>query len=179
MLSQSYSDGALTSKELEKLNDNQRERVVKILPTFFEYVSFLSLFNGAVPVYGYYDYDSFISKKNHCTKTPSTLLPSLKLFLPFLFFIGIYVFLWPIFSFGHMRTKDFEMSSWIYKLLYYHASIMLWKYKYLTGFLLSDIAVRAMGLSYNGTDEKGNHKWDRVKAIDLSIETAYSYRQIT
>jgi len=22
-----------------------------------------------------------------------------------------------------------------------------------------------MGLSYNGTDEKGNHKWDRMKAI--------------
>jgi len=44
-------------------------------------------------------------------------------------------------------------------------SIFLWRYKYFTGFLLSDTVVRAMGLSYNGTDEKGNHKWDRMKAI--------------
>jgi len=42
----------------------------------------------------------------------------------------------------------------------------------MSGFLLGDIVIRAMGLSYNGVDRKGNQRWDRIVAADISILVA-------
>ena len=45
--------------------------------------------------------------------------------------------------------------------------------------MLADASIRSCGAAYNGKDEKGNHKWDRIESLDLvKIETGYNVRDL-
>jgi len=83
------------------------------------------LFNGAVPVYDYYDYDAFMSQDFHYSNIPSTFLPTIRLVSPFLLFTVGYVVLWPKFDFDYMLTEEFKQSRLLYKFFFYHISTIL------------------------------------------------------
>ncbi len=144
---------------------------MKKIPTVFEYFSYMTLFTGAVPVYDYYDYNLFISQEKQYKNIPNTILPTLRIFIYMcLVWIPAMLFLWPTFACELMLTDEFRDSSFLYKVYHFHMASIFWRSKYFVGFLLGDMAVRIIGLSYNGKDSNGNDKWNRMVGINSMIE---------
>lgn len=72
-----------------------------------------------------------------------------------------------------------EESSLAYRLFYYNLSMTFYRFRYYSAWELADASIRACGAAYNGRDEKGNAKWDRIESLNLvKIETGYNVRDL-
>lgn len=91
---------------------------------------------------------------------------------------GIYLKLSEIFPLDVIREDDFVMNTTlVYKLHYLNIVTTLTRFKYYYAWLLGDAVCNNSGLGFNGYDEKGRTKWDKVSNINvLGFEFSTSLR---
>ena len=60
-------------------------------------------------------------------------------------------------------------------MVYYYIAMTIKRFFYYTPFCISNGAIIASGLGYNGIDKSGSHKWDKIVAIYImGVETSNS-----
>jgi len=72
------------------------------------------------------------------------------------------------------KTLQFSEADPLMKLVYLYGSLRLLMTTYLTGFCLMEVGSIACGLGFNGYEENGNSKFDRIRSCNLlKLETSY------
>jgi len=138
----------------------------------------------AGPAFEMQEYLSFtnlevFNDKHAKGKIPSTIIPALiKLGSSLILFCG--VILSGYYSIDWMFTRDFDALFFINRYLYMGFSVSLVRYKYYFGWKIAEGGANACGLGYNGVDDKGKYKWDRISNANvLKVEIPENMSAIT
>mmetsp|Transcript_38321 Transcript_38321/g.36675 ORF Transcript_38321/g.36675 Transcript_38321/m.36675 type:complete len:202 (+) Transcript_38321:359-964(+) len=152
-LSFCYKDGAEDDKDLLP---EQIERKVQKMPNVLEMFSYTyfccTCFCG--PFYDFADYIKFIEMKGHYHKIPNSIGPTLYNFAKAKMCLVVVMALGPTFYYEHCVTDQFLAYSFPYKVFYYYMAMTLRRFLYYVPWALTDAALCASGLSYEGMDPK-------------------------
>jgi lysophospholipid acyltransferase len=139
------------------------------VPTLFEFLSYLYFVGSCIsgPWFEFGDFNDLIKRQGEFKDVPSTWKKSLMIYLEawLCVFIGIVL--------GKVLNKDYYVSEefaakplyWKIYLIYFFGRVVMYK-TYLVGWCLMDLGPIASGLSFNGYDEEGNAKFDRVRSMN-------------
>lgn len=167
-----YNDGqvALAGKE-HTLDTYQKQQMVKKLPNIVEFFAYAFFFCGFLtgPWSDFKDYIDFTTRKMF--KDEGGKIPhSLKFVLLRFGMIAIALI-------GFKLSDDYAVSwvlsdEWLTFPLWkrcflYIFVVELFYCKYYVVWWLGEGACSIIGLSYNGRDEKGKVKWDRIRMVDI------------
>jgi len=178
-------DGAFPRGELSSVH---KRNAIKSPPNPLEYISYLYYWCTILPgpFFEYNDYVAFIDRSMF--KATKGYIPSgsyvafIKVWIKLVVLLGG-VFLafqhHPAFLF-HPAKESFVMGMDLFtRWNYIMGTFMLMRCTYYSGWLMSQAAVILSGFGYNGVDEKGNPKWNRVENIDfLTVEFGSSLKDI-
>jgi len=149
-----------------------RRAKIKEIPSLFEFFCFVFFFPGFMsgPFTQFTDFKAFMNKSMFAEtkgKIPSAFVGSTltKILVAIFGFIGVK--LHDTFSIHYTLTSEFLEYSILYRLAYVYFSIELNICKYYFAWSLGDVAATCAGVSYNGLDQNGNPKWDRILMIRL------------
>ncbi|KAM3147373.1 hypothetical protein pb186bvf_000624 [Paramecium bursaria] len=164
-----YQDGL---KNDEDLIQDQKERKITKLPSYFDYFTYIFFFFGCLagPVYDYYDYDIFVNRKAVYSSIPNTIKETFRLFMFALIYSALYIFLLPKFDLESVLSDQFKDSNILIKIIWFNATITLMRAKYVAGWFFSEIGFAAAGFTYNGTDKDGSPQWLRIRQIDPILD---------
>jgi lysophospholipid acyltransferase len=73
----------------------------------------------------------------------------------------------PKFPVTMVITDEFMLNPFWYRLVMYFLAVELFYMKYYVVWWLGEGAAATVGIAFNGIDEKGNPKWDRMPMVDL------------
>jgi len=166
-LSFCYKDGG--EKVSDLLPEQVNKRIVEI-PSVLEFLSYTYFCCTCLcgPFYDYMDYKRFIEEDGIYKKIPSTIIPSIKQFLKskicLVLTMAIGTYYWPDFC----SSDEYQEFSFLYKVFYYYVAMTGKRFLYYVPWSLTDAAITACGLSYEGEDEKGKSKgFDGIYTVGL------------
>jgi hypothetical protein len=89
--------------------------------------------------------------------------------------LGIFLGVSAHFSVPDCWSDKIEAMPIWYRIVFFNIAMTGKRFFYYTPFMMSNGAIIACGLSYNGKDKEGNDKWDKVVAVYImGVETADS-----
>eukprot|EP00357_Protocruzia_adherens_P012722 CAMPEP_0114990034 /NCGR_PEP_ID=MMETSP0216-20121206/10546_1 /TAXON_ID=223996 /ORGANISM="Protocruzia adherens, Strain Boccale" /LENGTH=476 /DNA_ID=CAMNT_0002353113 /DNA_START=20 /DNA_END=1450 /DNA_ORIENTATION=+ len=161
----SYKDGSYEPKEL--LPDQAR-LAIRDTPSYFDYLGFMFFFSVCIvgPSTEYKDYEDTVYQRGAYTGCPLPILPSLFSLVYSFFCIGVMLTLMPRFPIEYLVTEEYAEHDFLYKVFYYTIAMIAWRYKYYVPWLMTQGAVQASGLGYNGYDKEKGHTFDKVVGCD-------------
>lgn len=183
----SYWDGQLYLKDREKfdkeLSTYQKSRAIFTHPGLVSYLGYVFFYASIVtgPSFDYSDYEKFIltdlfndvpdSRKpgrRRKRKIPKSGRVALKKVVQGFFWIGLMMYLSPMFSSAFIVTDEFQKHKpFAYKLVFLWFLGFVERLKYYGVWLISEGACITAGLGYNGYDPKSKKLyWNRVQNID-------------
>jgi hypothetical protein len=160
-----YYDG--THAAAEELTKQTKARSIHQLPTLLEFYSYVFCFVGFLtgPWTEFREYKEFTEGKWGAIPWPAVFL-CCRLLMAAVAFVGFRLSdttLSPV----YITTSEFLEHSFAYRLGYYWLSCELAFSKYYLVWYLGEGAAALFGLSYNGYDECGRPKWDRIRMVDV------------
>eukprot|EP00162_Nutomonas_longa_P006201 comp16786_c0_seq1/m.27307 comp16786_c0_seq1/g.27307 ORF comp16786_c0_seq1/g.27307 comp16786_c0_seq1/m.27307 type:complete len:344 (-) comp16786_c0_seq1:108-1139(-) len=176
-----YLDGGKDASKLEK-----RQESMKVVdrPSVLEFYGFCFWFGGflAGPSCEYRDYADFIDgsafKDTKGVPPPSHWVALKKLGCGLLCAIGL--ILGGTYAVDDLRTTWYRDLALPAKWLYFNLAVNLTRYKYYFAWFLAEGACTMAGLGYNGRDEKGVAKWDKLSQVNFfGVEFGQSFQQLT
>jgi len=176
-------DGAFPQGELSSVH---KRNAIKSPPNPLEYISYLYYWCTILPgpFFEFNDYIAFIDRSMF--KETKGAIPSGSYWAFAKVWAKTVVLLAGVFlAFQHhpsflFRKEEFMLSMDLFtRWNYIMVTFMLLRCTYYSGWLMSQAAVILSGFGYNGLDEKGNPKWDRVQNIDvLTVEFGTSLKEL-
>lgn len=119
--------------------------------------------------------------QNNKTKTvirdPSPTVPVLKKLCLSMICAAIFIRFLPMYPLDELKDDYFvESTSLTYKFCYLTIVTTLVRFKYYFAWMFADATCNNAGIGFNGYDERGNAKWDKVSNIDiLKFEVSVKY----
>jgi len=178
-----YADGAKAQKDKSEtskesgnieLSDEQKSRMVVKKPTLVEILSYVSFpaANICGPFFEFRDYIDFIEEKNRYKNIPNSNRQTLNKFLMGILFLSTYVILPQFFDANSINTKEYFAKPYCQQYIYFYIALFGLRATYYSVWYFNEGAMTWAGLSYNGTGEKGEPKFDRIKCVDaIAVET--------
>jgi lysophospholipid acyltransferase len=138
-------------------------------------------FCGAVisgPWYEFRDFDSMIKLEGEFKVIPSTTWPAVRRYFEAWLCVAVGSFFDNFFPHEFLLTDEFASHSLLWQIGYTFGSLKNMMYRtYMVGWCLMEIGPIASGLSFNGLDENGQPKWDRVKSCNIyKLETSWKVK---
>lgn len=99
--------------------------------------------------------------KEHYSKIPSTVRATFERILHIFMLIGASILL-SSFDEKYYLTEEFKQQAFASKLVYMLFCLLRMMATYLIGFCFMECGSIACGFSYNGKDERGRDKHDRI-----------------
>lgn len=165
-----YHDGQIPLEEFKK-DDRRRENRIVTLPSLLHYYSFVYCFVGFLtgPFTEFNRYLAFTDRtifKDNNGEIPSSYTScSKKLLLCAAAYIANKVHKeWPD---SYTTTPEFLQHTLGFRLFYILLCCELGTFKYYFAFSMGETAANIAGLSYNGKDDQGRARWDRVVMMRL------------
>jgi len=85
----------------------------------------------------------------------------------FMFFTAVVIPKMPV---KYCAEDGFAQQTLFYRIIYYNVAVTLARFKYYSAWVLGQAAMNASGISFNGYDDKGNSKWDKIVAANPKLE---------
>jgi len=178
-LAWAYHDGQIPEEKLDRPEWKQKR--VEKLPSFLEYYSFVFFFVGFLtgPFAEFKHYIAFTDRslfKDNNYQIPSSWKSTIiKLTIVFIAYLMNQAH--KVYPDKYTTTDEFMLHSFAYRLLYILICVELGTSKYYFAFSIGEAAANIVGISYNGKDENGNAKWDRIVMIRMwQFKTATNAR---
>jgi len=149
-------------------------------PTFLEFFSYMYFCGAAIsgPWYEFKDFDNMIKLTGDFANVPSTWRPAVRRYIEAWLCVAVGSLFDSYCPTSFYTTDAFASKSLLYKIGFSYGSLKGMMYKtYMVGWCLMEVGPIASGLSFNGYDEKGNPKWDRVKSCHIwNLETSFKVK---
>jgi D-alanyl-lipoteichoic acid acyltransferase DltB (MBOAT superfamily) len=174
-------DGTMVKRARDKLKDGQRKVPLKELgvdlkarelrfaleetPSFVEFLSYIYFCGAAIsgPWYEFSDFNNMINLSGDFASVPSTVRPALRRYLDAWLCVAVGSFFDHYFPNSFLLTDEFAAHSLLWKIGYSYGTLKNMMYRtYMIGWCLMEVGPIASGLAYNGNDESGKPKFDRV-----------------
>lgn len=167
-----------------KLSENQKQMQIKKTPSFIRYLAWIFFFPTVMtgPACTFVEYDHWASGEVHenlIKKPRSTSLIARRL---------VEGVVWVL---VYMQTSSFALDPQFYTRSWYASRSFLFKAfalwilgvlyrtKYYAAWTLSEAACIHVGISYNGVDESGQEKWDRMRNVSpMGVEFGQNIRGV-
>jgi lysophospholipid acyltransferase len=159
-----YKDGA---EPREKLSEDQWKRRVETLPDLTEYFSYVFFYATALvgPCFDFREYSDFIALRGDFENIPSSFVPGITTMLSGFAFMVVFVLFGPLANVKTYHEQWYADLPFYRKVLYSDAGSFLIRTKYYTGWMLATSSCIMSGFSYNGKDDKGRDRWNRVVSV--------------
>jgi len=165
-----YHDGQLPTELLERAQ--RKEKRIEKLPSLLEFYSFVYFFAGFLtgPFTEFNHYIAFTKREvfNDVNKgqIPSSWVSTTgKLMLVAVAYLMTQLHKqWPD---RYTTTDEFLTHSFGYRLFYLLVCCELGTGRYYFAFSMGEAACNIVGISYNGKDENGNARWDKIVMMRL------------
>lgn len=168
-----YQDGAT---DAEKLNQDQKDRMVINLPTPLEMASYVWYCQACAlgVFFEFTDYKRWVERTHEYKDVPCPIAASLKWLAKGVFCLAFYTVIAPYCNVEMCWSEKFLEFAYAFRIVYYFFAMTFKRLFYYTPFSMTTGAIIASGLGYNGM-EKGEHKWDKIIGVYIwEIETASS-----
>ena len=148
-----YQDGMTNS---EKLNQDQRDRMVVHLPSLLELASYIWYCQACAlgVFFEFSDYKRFIERTHEYKNVPSPIIPSLKWLAQGLACLALFTFISPYchveMTYSKEYSEEFTGFSYPMRILYYFFAMSFKRFFYYNPFSMTTGAIIASGLGYNG-----------------------------
>ncbi|RCH97814.1 lysophospholipid acyltransferase [Rhizopus azygosporus] len=169
-------DGRLA--ESKNLSAHNQQMKISSYPSFIQYFGWVFFFPGflAGPTCEYMDYIRFIETRVQTSTWKPALMRLSKSFA----FIAALVYLGPTYNFFQALQPAWSHKSFWSKIFFIQLSAFLTRCKYYTVWYLSEGASILAGMGFNGYDQDGHPKWNRLTNVNvLYCEFAQSYKQLS
>ncbi|KAM3588536.1 Lysophospholipid acyltransferase [Umbelopsis sp. WA50703] len=168
----------------EKLTEYNKAMAVRQFPSIIEYFGWVMFFGGFIagPANEFMDYKRFVTMEvfkdeNGKIVRPSATKATLNLFIQGVAFMIILALFAPKFSFFACLEPTFNELPFWQRFLFVQAAAFFARVKYYAVWLLAEGACVLCGLGFNGYDQNGRAKWNRVSNIrPWTYETAESVK---
>eukprot|EP00741_Cyanophora_paradoxa_P001233 tig00000471_g1190.t1 len=184
----SFAFNVYDGRANKKATAEQEARALKRMPTLLEYLGYVYFFGGflAGPAFEVREYIEFsdltafkADKDDKRPRVPSSLLPALGRMVVSFVCLGAMVAGGQYTMFRVTDAKFIASMPLIALPFYMWLAAFLNRCKYYFGWALAEGACVLSGLAYNGRDERGSAKWDRVSNMSiLEIELAQNARGV-
>eukprot|EP01122_Echinamoeba_exundans_P009905 TRINITY_DN3566_c0_g1_i1.p1 TRINITY_DN3566_c0_g1~~TRINITY_DN3566_c0_g1_i1.p1 ORF type:complete len:357 (+),score=67.06 TRINITY_DN3566_c0_g1_i1:495-1565(+) len=174
-LAWNYYDGALTEEQIDKQtrgrDDVRKSHRLVELPSLVSVLGYSFFFAGWLtgPWDDYAQYQRFTDRT--IFKETGGVIPGCGRFLlsRVAYIIPAFIgnSLAPSFPVTMMIEDSFLLNPLWKRMLLYLLAVELFYCKYYVVWWLGEGACALSGYSYNGKDEQGNHRWDRIRMVDL------------
>ncbi|PFX28212.1 Membrane-bound O-acyltransferase domain-containing protein 2 [Stylophora pistillata] len=170
-----------------KLTEEQRKCRLQKVPSLLEYFSYLFHYSTILvgPVCTFRDFSDFIDgsdirSKEPGQKEPSPLFAALRNLMVSTVCIAFVVMTGSNYPITRNGDPDFIRSSPLFwRLLYAWISIVSVRMRYYFAFKLAEAMNNFCGLGFNGFDENGRAKWNRITNVNiLKIEFGTSLKEV-
>ncbi|CAI2174231.1 19062_t:CDS:2 [Funneliformis geosporum] len=179
---------------LSELTSYQRSKAIPSIPSILEFLGYIFFFGGFLvgPAFEFMDYRRFtnmemfrienkkqqvklVNPNNNNDKyhVPNGFIPAMSKLSFGIFWILCLVTLGNKYPFDWTVTEEFKNISFLDKLFYIQLASFCARFKYYIVWLVAEGSCILSGLGFNGYDENGNEKWNRVSNVDIiAYETA-------
>lgn len=166
-----YNDGHLAPEEREKLSEYQKSHMITETPSLLEVYGYALFFCGFLtgPWSDFTDYIEFTNRKMFKAengKIPISFKFMLKRFLMAAVALIGFV-LSDIYPVTLTISEEFMTFPFWKRFLLLIFVVELFYCKYYVVWWLGEACCSLIGISYNGRDEKGRVKWDRIKMVNI------------
>jgi lysophospholipid acyltransferase len=148
--------------------DNRIEK----FPSFVYFIGFIYFYPTSIigPAFDFTDYMNFIFRRDIYKNIPSTIRPALKSLLLGIFYIAGVVFIIPHLD-KHVVLSDwFKELNFFYKLVIMNLVGISIRFRYFAAWHCCQAGVNGSGISFNGVDENGNYRFDRIEGMREPFE---------
>jgi len=151
----------------DKLSDDQFERRIVELPSLFNFFSYTFFYAAACsgPAFDYKEYSDFISLTNSYANIPNPFFHGIKTLFTALVCMSLLIKFAPQYNCKNFHNTDFFTLPFWKRIITVDITAALVRVRYYTAWLLATSNCIASGLSYNGKNKEGHHKWDRVVSV--------------
>ncbi|CAG8532052.1 9767_t:CDS:10 [Ambispora gerdemannii] len=112
-------------------------------------------------------------EKKNLYYIPDGFYPAVRKLLFGFFWITLSMLMAKEFTIEWTLSEEYKKKSFLYKFYYIQIAAFCARFKYYVVWLIAEGACILSGLGFNGYDDKGNAKWNRVTNIDvIAYETA-------
>eukprot|EP01017_Pseudomicrothorax_dubius_P032320 TRINITY_DN4219_c0_g1_i4.p1 TRINITY_DN4219_c0_g1~~TRINITY_DN4219_c0_g1_i4.p1 ORF type:complete len:356 (-),score=35.88 TRINITY_DN4219_c0_g1_i4:163-1230(-) len=166
----SYSDGDPNNRK--DLTPEQERVKIEKLPSLLYFYSYNFNFSTAIvnPVFAYKDFDDFVYLRGSYKDIPPCGKRVTILLLQALHNLVMFLLTRSICPISFMTTKDFEDWSIPRQWVYIAVAAYFLRTKYYLVWKLAQASITLAGLAYDGNDENGNPKWDRINTAQTRVE---------
>jgi len=163
------------------LKRNELVNAVEELPSFLDFLAYIYFCGASIsgPWYEYRDFNDLINLQGDYSKgIPSTWRAALTRYLTAWSCVAFGSFFAYFFPYKYMLTDEFDNHSLLWKIFFTCGNVKSVMYvKYMIGWCLMEVGPIAAGLGFNGYDENGQPKFDRVKSCNIyKLETSYKVK---
>ena len=190
-LSWCYRDGAahlayqkLTPEQREekagralRLNDDQRARMVLECPSLLEVTSYVFFCQACALgiFFEFRDYKAWVERAAEYRDVPAPFAETFRYLAEGAACLGLVLGVQPYIPMEHMWGEAYWERPYWQRLGYYYCAMWVRRSFFYAPFKLSGAAISACGLTYNGKDKDGKHRWDKIVPVHVAeIETAAS-----
>ncbi|KAF2076730.1 hypothetical protein CYY_001987 [Polysphondylium violaceum] len=175
------------SRPQDQLSGDQKKRSIKKLPSLLEYFGFVYFFPTflAGPTIEITDYLNFTSgamfnDERLKGKAPASGFPAFKTFIRAIICF-VFVFISGDYAPYYLATDAFRSYTGIFeKIVRVHIHVALSRFKYYFGWYMGEGSAILSGIGFNGFDDKGDAKWDRITNVyPLRVEFASNIREVS
>jgi lysophospholipid acyltransferase len=159
-----FKDGAEPKDNLSK---DQWQRRVENLPTLLEYNSYLFFYATSLagPAFDFREYNDFINVRGDFEYIPYSLLPGLLSLVYAFIAMGLVIAFTESLSPKHFHEDWWTALPFWEKVMRMDVGSFIIRCRYYTAWLIATGSTIMSGFSYNGKNEKGGNKWDRVVSV--------------
>ncbi|KAI8069350.1 MBOAT, membrane-bound O-acyltransferase family-domain-containing protein [Gongronella butleri] len=176
-----YGFNVLDGRRQQGLTAYNEQMKISSYPTLLEYFGWLFFFGGYLvgPSCEYMDYIRFTHLDDKARRQlPSPAKPALMIVARSLLFIAILVTCGPKYNFDVLLKAEWESMPYLKRLAFIQVVAFVSRCKYYAVWLLSEGACVLCGFGFNGYDDKGRAKWDRLTNINVArVELAQSLKE--
>ncbi|XP_071840158.1 lysophospholipid acyltransferase 5-like [Apostichopus japonicus] len=170
----------------EKLSKDQQATCISKAPSLLELFSATFFLGGhfAGPQFSFKMYLDFIHEQGvykaiRGKDCPDRLTPTLKAAISGIVIVLFFAACNPFLNPDIIASSEFEHLPILEKVAKLSIFGVLFYFKYIGFWLITESICMAAGLGYNGTDENGGHKWDALVGVHVyDLLTTYKYRVI-
>ncbi|XP_020624973.1 membrane-bound O-acyltransferase domain-containing protein 2-like isoform X2 [Orbicella faveolata] len=175
------------ARDESKLTEEQRRERLKKVPSLLEYFSYLFHYSTilAGPVCTFREFNDFIDgsdirPKDPGQKEPSPMSDVLRKIMVSLVCVTVILLTGSNYPIARNGDPEFIRSHhFLWRVLYSWISILSVRMRYYFAFTLAEAVNNMCGLGFNGYDENGKGKWNRVTNVDiLKLEFATNMKQV-
>ena len=162
-----YSDGQ--PERQKSLIEEQESRKLDKKPTLLEIFSYISYpaANLCGPFFEFRDYIDFIEENGRYANIPSSLKQTLRSTAYGIFNLVAWIILMENFDPANLGKEEMANRSFISKWFFMIVCWFTHRTKFYVVWNFNDGSIHLSGLSYNGKDEQGNAKFDKIQCCDM------------